>query len=353
MKDKKCQYENLNLLKCICMFLIVLWHCIIHGNVLGNIENSYLNIIINVILFLIIVHVNCFIMITGFFQYKSKVKVKKIIEYYIQVVFYCLTIYLIDSLITNSKISMKLILYNISPFAIKKYWFMYCYLMLYIFSDYLNIIIQKISKSSFEKGLLLMFIVFSIFPFIFFERVVENNGFTTIHFIFLYFIGAYLSMYPLKKQIGKTNYMKKILLIFLGCFAINFVINYITDVYYYSEFKSTIAYNISSKLIITKYSYARPLVILQSIAFFEIFNNLNVSFKFSRFTQYLLGIYLISENELIRPHLYKYLTPINLKINSFSFLIKLIIYSELIFTICFIIEFLRKKIFLLFEKKIS
>ena len=349
MKDKKFQYENLNLLKCVCMFLIVLWHCIIHGNVLGNIENPYLNIIINMILFLIIVHVNCFVMITGFFQHKSKVKIKKIIEYYIQVVFYCLIIYLIDSLIMKNKISMELILYNISPFAIKKYWFMYCYLMLYIFSDYLNIIIQKISKSSFEKGLLLMYIIFSIFPFIFFEKVVENNGFTTIHFVFLYFIGAYLNMYPLKEQIGKTNYMKKVLLVFLGCFAINFITNYITDAYYYSEIKSTIAYNISSKLIITKYSYARPLVILQSIAFFEIFNNLNVSFKFSKFTKYLLGIYLVSENDFIRPHLYKYLTPIN----SFSFVIKLIIYAELIFTICFVIEFLRKKIFLLFEKRIS
>jgi surface polysaccharide O-acyltransferase-like enzyme len=60
------------------MFLIVLFHVIYHGHVVDNCQNGGVKIIIEIILFATLVHVNSFIIITGYFQIDSKFTQKKV-----------------------------------------------------------------------------------------------------------------------------------------------------------------------------------------------------------------------------------------------------------------------------------
>ena len=66
--------SNFELLRIIAMLFIVLYHIIIHGQVLGNSVNAGLSIIIYLVMYMTLVHVNSFILLTGFFQSTGKFK---------------------------------------------------------------------------------------------------------------------------------------------------------------------------------------------------------------------------------------------------------------------------------------
>ena len=70
--------SNFELLRIIAMLFIVLYHIIIHGQVLGNSVNAGLSIIIYLVMYMTLVHVNSFILLTGFFQSTGKFKQSKV-----------------------------------------------------------------------------------------------------------------------------------------------------------------------------------------------------------------------------------------------------------------------------------
>ena len=73
------------------------------------------------------------------------------------------------------------------------------YLVTYVLSDFINKFINRLTRGEFKSFLMLSFIILSVIPFITGYKVVWNDGFTFFNFIYLYMIGAYLRMYPLKE----------------------------------------------------------------------------------------------------------------------------------------------------------
>ena len=59
--------SNFELLRIVSMLFIILWHTIMHGNMLYNCTNESIKWILEIIQFLIIVHVNSFVMVSGYF----------------------------------------------------------------------------------------------------------------------------------------------------------------------------------------------------------------------------------------------------------------------------------------------
>ena len=65
---KNARNANYDLMKILSMFFIVLYHVIVHGNVLANIHNYTLYLITEIVLLICLVHVNSFVLVTGYFQ---------------------------------------------------------------------------------------------------------------------------------------------------------------------------------------------------------------------------------------------------------------------------------------------
>lgn len=82
--EKKTRNSSYELLRIISMFLIVLYHTILYGNVIKNTTGT-LQTIFEIIKIFAFIHVNCFIIIMGYFQSKSKVDIKKIISMIFQI----------------------------------------------------------------------------------------------------------------------------------------------------------------------------------------------------------------------------------------------------------------------------
>lgn len=359
MKERNSNFE---LMRIISMIFIILWHILIHGHVFNNCTNPTLKILFAIILFAIAIHVNSFIILTGYYQSNSKFKFRKLLSILFQVIFYSLLILFIGikmNWIQNYTIVN--IITNILPEAVNNYWFISLYLIIYTFSDYLNMFINNFNKKQLENFILLLFLVISISPFLTGYRII-NSEFAKIGvFILLYIVGGYSRKFPLKenkifKNISLTNYRLLLISIFIFCFMSNyFTYRFGLDI----KGTGNILNNIASRILSaapTKYS--NPFIIIQTIAYFELFNTF--SFK-NRIINYIssctFAVYLIHDHAVIRKNIYSFLK-LDHEFGNYSYVIEILKCIAIIFVIGILVESIRKLFIfiyhkLTFSKKIS
>ena len=102
---------------------------------------------------------------------------------------------------------------------------------------------------------------------------------------------------------------------------------------------------ISSRILSTRLTYFTPIVLIQSICYFEFFRTLKFKNKFMNLvSSTVFGSYLFHDNNIIRSHIFKITGIDKGSFVSINMLIKMAIITIVIFTIGFIIELLRKYI---------
>lgn len=346
--------SNFELMRIISMLFIVLCHIIIHGHIIENCLNQSLKFIFEAIEFFIVIHVNSYVLTTGYFQSKSEFKQSKLWSIITSSLFYRIVIViLLTSLgllsLTKTQLMRELFILNIDH-----YWFLKFYFFLYIISPILNKLIKSVDKKGLQKIILILFIVFSVIPFITGNKAYHNNGFSLINFIILYFIGAYLRKYPIKNSFLFKNYSKNLyrtilVILFLSFFLINFALHNTLTLLSSS---GSVFYELFGQ--IDCISYSNPIVILQSISYLLFFETLDIKSKFiNNVSKTTLGVYMIHDNEYMRLHLYKWLN-IDRQFYSYKMLIYVFGCMILIFVVCSIIEFIRLKVFkFIYNRKIS
>ncbi|MBQ9318539.1 MAG: acyltransferase family protein [Bacilli bacterium] len=350
----KTRSSNFELMRIISMFFIILWHILMHGNVLENADNKALVNFLSIIMFIIIVHVNSYVIVFGYFQSKSKFKLSKLLKLFLQVVFYSFLILLIAiKMKWITDYSIVNFIENIIPSCFANYWFIHSYIIVYIFSDYLNMFIERLSRKEYKNLLIVLFVMLSIVPYVTGYRILGNDGYNYTNFIFLYFIGGYLRRYPIKesyhlKNMSLNGYRMFLIFIFLTMAISNYLINYYARSIYDLSNVSTF---ISSRLSISTTSYSCPFVIIQTIAFFELFKSINIKSKLINIlSANVFGIYLVHDHVYIRENIYKILKIDNGYFYGYRHIIYIIFGMILIFIIGWIIEYLRKIIMKLIYK---
>lgn len=82
------------------------------------------------------------------------------------------------------------------PVVFGHYWYMTAYVIVFLLSPYINILIKNIDKDSFWKLLLICYVVWSIIPFF---TIREHTGMywsQFIWFVVMYITGAYIRIVP-------------------------------------------------------------------------------------------------------------------------------------------------------------
>lgn len=350
--------SNFELMRIISMIFIILWHIIIHGNLINNLSsNPEIQIFFDVLSFIIMIHVNSFILVTGYFQYDKEFKLSKLISISNLQIFYMYFIFIILCLLGINFEKTDLINRIFITFF-NQYWFIATYLLLYVISPFLNILIKHINKKTYFHMLLVLLFIFSIIPYLTGNQVFQNNGYTLYNFVFLYFIGAYLGKYNIKNSYyfkNMTTNLYRLLLIFT--FFICVILNYgITTISIYFCNSSENLRIFFQNFIAMKYAYSNPIVIIQSIVFFLFFETLNFkSIKINKIAGLTLGIYAIHDNYFVRQHLYRVLKIDYLShIWHYKFIIYVFLCVILIFIVGAIIEYIRQKVFkFIYNRKIS
>lgn len=223
--------------------------------------------------------VNCFVLISGWFGINFRLT--KVWKLFLQCSFYGLIFYLLHLVIDGAHIGKSLITNSLFVFSNTKLWFIQTYFYLLLCSPIINYVIDNISRSQFKFCLILLTILNLYFGCLW-KNDINVNGYNLCQFIYIYFIGRYLFIFKPQIIITKRIKLIALLLISTGLIFLFNLIQLRVDTYH-SIFDVT--------------CYCHPLVIVQAIALFLIFETVNIN---SRIINYIaassLSIYLIHGN---------------------------------------------------------
>lgn len=130
--EKQERNVSLDMLRVVVMLLIVLSHVMLHGKVLENTELFTVNYYLNYTIYAFIsVHVNCFVLISGYFLSTKAFKYKQIFSFWRKMLFWSFFIFVFLVVIGAVPFSLKATIKVLLPFIQQRYWFMTTYLLMY------------------------------------------------------------------------------------------------------------------------------------------------------------------------------------------------------------------------------
>ena len=207
MKDMTIRKSNIELLRILCMFFVVLQHFNMRGvnaDLVACVGDLNLqNAIGHLIQSFAIVAVNCYVLISGYFGLSFKTK--SLLRLYLQCFFIGLVGYLLYVYFTPNHFEPLKLLARIFAFSRNRYWFLYTYLFLYFSAPLLNYAISKMTRKDYMKVLGLMSVFLFYFSYI--REVGDNTiGMSYVQFIYLYLIGRFIKLHMAFDTIIKCRY---------------------------------------------------------------------------------------------------------------------------------------------------
>lgn len=192
MEIEKQRDSRFELLRIISILGIVLHHLVIHTTVL---DLPALSLNRNIAQLYDIggkFGVNCFILISGYFQINSSFRSGKLLNLEKQVLFYTIVPLVLFVILEPEYIGGTAILKAVFPVTFKTYWYISAYFGMYFLSPYMNILLKKINKEQHAMLIIIALFMLSIAPTLFRQRHWCSE---ISWFLLLYIIGAFIRQY--------------------------------------------------------------------------------------------------------------------------------------------------------------
>ena len=255
--------SNIELLRIICMLGIIIGHC--WNPVMGGGANYLGSNNIYIFYFIISMSscaVNLFVLISGYFMSQTNTRnLIKPILLLVQVILFKLGGFGIKMLFGVSFSGIEFI----KCFVPNNY-FVLLYIVLYVISPYINIVIQRLNLIQWKQMLVMILFLFSVFPTMvdFAGEIMGMEliglstiglygsqwGYTIINFMMMYILGAYIHINERKWEIGRIIFGIGVCGIILTLWSrLNDYTGYFTE-------KSAV-------------EYCNPIIILLAILIFE------------------------------------------------------------------------------------
>lgn len=285
MKKRQVNFE---LLRILCMYMIVVGHCLFHGRVTAKLgfgtTNYFLSYLIQAFS---IVHVNCFVMLSGYFSIDKEFKAQRVLRLWRQVVFYSLVIFLCYRFYaeTTGADWIKALL----PISARNYWFASVYMGLVLLLPFAGMLTVRLTKKQYQYLLLILTVFLSVNHMIFrVDTYGTFSGRELSWFLYLALLAGYIKLH--------TTENKKYFL-------------YGLCVYIVSSFAALASVYLSVKThqedIGYFLNYNSPLALISTCALFLCVKNM--PWKESKLDAVILkvasaafGVYLLHDNYLIR-----------------------------------------------------
>ena len=187
----KVRQSNIELLRIFCMLGVITGHALQSLYDLHTSNFSVDNTLQILLMNACVVGVNCFILISGYFRIKQSWK--GFLNLYLQLLFYaCISALVCRWLCPEQPIllSLKRIFFPLTESGL---WFIAAYVGLYLLSPLLNAAIEKQDNRQHTLTLALLLIVDVYIGYMHQIEEVTINGYHLIHFIVIYYLGAWLS----------------------------------------------------------------------------------------------------------------------------------------------------------------
>lgn len=295
--------------------------------------------------------VDIFILISGYFMYKSSTrKLIKPLSLIIQVMVFSVGQYLISVLLGNSAFSGRVLFKSLVP----NNYFMILYITLYFLHPYINSLFINQTKRKKREMLIVLICLFSIWPTLVdvFSEIAgfqwnglssiglygSQWGYSIVNFVLLYIIGAYIRYREDDENNPSTT---KLVFYIILCTVILTLWSGINDITGFFSEKSA-------------WEYCNPIMILQSILIFQLFKKMNLKYNaiVNRLAKACFTVFLLQNFFLGKVNIQNYVTK-----HFFIMLIHMIIVVVTIYIICWIIfeiyNFLTTPIYNIVRKKFT
>lgn len=331
MEQTKTRQSNFELLRIIAMIMIVFFHFAMHSGF--NFDTNSITITRLWIQFILMggkIGVNVFVLISGYFLVSSsKFKISKVLKLWGQVFFYSVLIYGIFIAFGLETFNVKELIKNILPITFEQWWFASSYFVLYLLSPFINVFLTQLDRKTYKKMLMVMTICWCIIP-TFTTTDFQSND--LIWFFYLYSLAGYIKLY-------EKNFTSKNKIYFSFTFAfilLNFLIVILFDL---------IGFKIGffGKNATYFYNMKRLPTLLISIFLFLGFKNTKMKYHktINLISSATFGVYLIHDNNLIRPFLWNNIFDGVALANTIALIPYSIVVVIIIYLVCTIIELLR------------
>lgn len=310
------------------------------GGVLSNVSVDEPNYFVShIIESICIIGPNVFVAISAYFMVNTaKIKIRKIVDLYGQMVFWALLFYAITVVFCINVFSIKETVLVFVPFFGGRRWFVETYILLMIFAPFINILISKLDKRSYLTLIIMWLIIFSIWPSLLPSAPSTDSGYGLANFITIYLIVGYIRLYvDLNAIRKKRTAVLMVWVIATICVALMSVCPGIFG-----------GDSIFAKICGRQWNYDFTLNIFSSISLFLLF--LSVQIKPSRVINYIagttFGVFLIHSDFSLWKVLYQDILHCDAAYHSTLLVPHLIVSVVIMFFCSAFLEIMRRKIWI-------
>lgn len=343
---------GIDLIRIICMFMVLTLHIVNSTGLIDKTQTFSLNY--NILKFIIVMStpaVDCFALITGYIYFDMKFKYSRIINLWLTVLFYTVSITLLALIFSPSDVGVLDIIRMFFPVMGSWYWYFMAYFGLFFLIPFLNIFIRQVSKDNLKKLIFTLIILFSVFYFIPFNKVLTrdnfglNYGYSMTWLVILYILGASLKIFEVEKYVSKKLcvliYLIACILGFVGRRVIDFVtLKYLGKI---------------TKLNNFVIEYTSPIILLMAVSLFLFC--IKIDFKdglipkiITWFAPMSFAVYVIHHHKFpMRWFTRSKILSSTVNLPASLMLIKLIVILLVIYVGCSLIDYFRIKLFKVFK----
>lgn len=282
--------SNMEILRILAMFLVLLYHSVFLKGEITNGTNSFhsINQLPNLFLYAISsVCVNTFVLISGWFGIHQKKE--RFLSLLFQISFYFILGYAVG-IATKTIPANGHSLFNLLTLS-TEYWFVYAYLGLYLFAPILNTYIEKASQKDLLRIIIFFFILQTWYGwFRSQEAPFFYGGHSTISFVGLYLLARYIKSYVTWQAHKASTYLTLYVAISIFSTILCF---------------TALFYGISTSYAFWIFQYISPFTIISSTALLLLFARLKI--RPSHFINHVslsaFAVYLIHTNNAFYPYM--------------------------------------------------
>lgn len=291
---------GIDILRILSMFMVVLLHVNKFGGLLSHYEiNSLGYIYVWGLEAFAICAVNVYAMISGYFLFNSKFKLKRIIQLYVEVLFFKVLSYVLI-VFTKGEWNgfgdfIKNLIFNL-PLQGEFFWYFKSYFLLFFIYPLLNILIRNMEKRQFVLFFAVMFVIICIFSYYGYDFGFAA-GYSFIWLVAMYFIGAYFRKFGLLKMTALKSFSFYLILTVL--IIAGLIVNNALPAIQISTSANTL------DLKYDTYNYTSFLVVLQAVFIFNSFAKIKIASGFWQKTLLFIspltfGVYVVHCTEFVK-----------------------------------------------------
>lgn len=320
---------NIELLRIFAMLSIIAIHYLDSSEAVLNIKGQLAYNVYLILETIFGLGVNIFVLITGYFMVeKNSVSIRKLAKLLFDISFYGIILYFISVIIKINYVSVRGILKSLLPMLAGYRWFVKAWLVLYVFSPFLNKILVLLTEKQYCILLIICFCFFSLWPTFLPNPPLDDYGFSFNHFIFMYAIAGYI-----KRFIHEINVKKCSILLFI-CLTSTYLISLLGE--------SNIPF--PSTIYAYRWAHNSPFNILASSMLFMIFTKKEFYNRFiNNLASSAFAVFLIHGDFNTMDYLFNNICKAQNVYKSMLWIPYMFMCVIIIYLVCFFIDYIKKR----------